>query len=241
MAEIKRHTRQFVLPVSKWDTVIREGDGIIDDIFDRKGARFADLVPEWIAYHVESTGPVEKCTRDTILDMVVQDQEYLMLEIYKCNNQTSMVNLRAACEHCYEPNGVSVDLDAIPFVEPPESVKGENPVFKLTLPRSGWDCEWTYITGRQELRAVEKMERGVYDPVAVLFESIITLGPYRRDVDLKYRHVKELLALDRATLRKSYNDNICGYNTRYRWRCSFCEKPNVTNLLGQPGFFRAMV
>ncbi len=241
MAEIKRNTRQFVMPVSKWETVVREGDGFIDDIFDRKGAKFGELIPEWLAYHVVSMGTIEKCNKEHVLDLLVQDQESLMLEIYQCNQMTSIVNLRVACEHCYEPNGISVDIANMSFRPPPESYNPENKTFKTALPRSGWDVEWEYITGRQELLAVERMERGVFDSLAVLFESLIQLGPYRRGIDLKYRHVKELLTLDRTTLRKALEEKSCGYDTRYRWKCKYCDKPNITNILGQIGFFRVSV
>ena len=236
MAEIKRNTRQFVMPVCKWETVVREGDGNAEDVFDRQGTDWIDHVPEWAAYHVVSMGPIEKVSADNILDLQVQDQESLFLNIRQCLVGDDLT-LRVACVHCLEQAGIKLNLDDVKFTGLPADAEGEKPTFKVQLPRSGWECEFGYINGRQEMAAVEKINRGVQDAIALLFESIVQLGPYRQGVDLKLRHLRELVTMDRAVLRGAFDEKHCGYDTRYRWRCKYCEKPNITNILSQKGFF----
>lgn len=236
MAEIKRNTRQFVLPVCKWEAVVREGDGNAEDVFDRQGSDWIDHVPEWAAYHVVSMGPKEKINTNDILDLQVQDQECLFLNIRKCLTG-DLISLRVACEHCREQTGIQLNIDDIKFSGLPPDAEGEKPTFKIMLPRSGWECEFGYINGHQEVAAVEKIKRGITDSINLLFESIIQLGPYRQGVDLKFRHLKELLTMDRAVLRGAFDSKFCEYDTRYKWTCKYCRKPNVTNILSQKGFF----
>ena len=235
MAEIKRNTRQFVMPVCKWETVVREGDGFAEDVFNRQGS-WVEYVPEWAAYHVVKMGDIEKVSTDHILDLQVQDQESLFINIRQCIAGDKL-NLRVFCDQKLHENGISLSLEEISFIPPPHDAQGENPTFIIELPRSGWECEFGYITGREELAAVEKMKRGVEDEIALLFESIKRLGPYKKGVDLKLRHFMELLTLDRATIRGAFDSKYSGYDTRYRWNCKTCGGANITSLFSQKGFF----
>lgn len=236
MAEIKRNTRQFVMPVNKWEAVVREGDGFAEDVFNRQGPGWIEHVPEWAAYHVVKMGDIEKVTVDDILDLQVQDQEALFINIRQCI-AGDKVNLKVFCEQKIHENGICVDLEEISFTPLPADAQGERPTFVVTLPRSEWECEFGYITGQEELAAVEKIKRGVEDEIALLFESIKRLGPYRKGVDLKLRHFMELLTLDRATIRGAFDKKYCGYDTRYRWNCKTCGGANITSLFSQKGFF----
>ena len=232
---VQARTDIIELPVCKEPAEIKEGDATADDLLTNSKKRLAEVIPDHLACLTLSIGGNgDKVTRNTILSLTVPDMEYLALHIHRVNYGDD-IRLKVMCDKCGKDNGFSIPFTTLDFIPVPEDAVGVYPIFSITLPRSGYEAEFGYLTGNQELTLLQKIVNGQIDPTAMLYEHLISLNNIKKP-DLKIRHLKELLGMDRAALRDAIDSKKCGYDPRVRWKCVWCNQPNITNVLTDISF-----
>ncbi len=219
--------KTITLPVCGKEAVIRPMDGYAENILFCDG-KFFRVFPRFWASLTIRLGDKTPATTDDILDLVLPDQHFLAIEIYRLTFGDELV-LSSTCANCGKPYNLAVDLGALDLVPLPAGSDPTDPVFEMIMPVSKDRVKFGYVTGRMEMK---ELELEGFDPVRMEFNAIRSING---STDFKLRDVMAKHLADHKALRKAILDKQCGYDTRIRLKHG-CGREAVINLLIDPSF-----
>jgi len=201
--------KTITLPVSGLEAVIREADSHAEDLLFRKGLeRIHFALPGYWAYLTVRMGDKEPVTEADILNLVLPDQHFLAIEIYRLT-YGDILRLSGAAGRGGNA-GYEYDLTNLDLVPLPEGACGPDPEFTFTLPRTGHVVDYGYLTGKQE---IEELNLDDFSLGRLEFRAI-------RRVDgapAKLADVQSWPMIDHIALRKDMESKRCGLDTRVRF------------------------
>jgi len=224
-----------ILPISHKEVVIQEGDGYLDRILLKKNKRVFEVMPEYLAAHVVSIDGRGEIKEKDILDLLVPDQEWLAVELYKLKYDQIM-ELTFGCPHCgHVDTDKGLDLGKLEVIPVPEGAVGPDPTFEVVLPRSGKKARIGFLDGHKErfLMELEASTGGDIDLNQADFKAL-------RELDgvsvFSYEDVAMLPPKDHAVIRRARKKLICGYDTNVIVECDSCGRKTVINILTHRDF-----
>lgn len=220
--------KTITLPICGQEAVIREADANAEDLLWEHKERLHKAYPQYWAYLTERLGDKTKVTAEDILQLLVPDQQYLALEIWRLT-KGDRLELEGSCPHCGKPANYEVDLTGLDVLPLPEGSVPPDPLFDVVLPRSGHTVTLGYLTGKQELA---ELEIEGFNPTRMVFGAIRAIDG---DSKVKLSDVRAWPLADHAAMRKAIKDNRCGLDTRVRFTHT-CGRSVVMDLLTDPSF-----
>lgn len=231
MIEYKKEQITFKTPFGK-TVVIQEGDGYANKVFARRGKRVFEVVPDFLAHVVVSIDGVKDPGRDGVLDLKVPDQEWISIENYKFNNG-NILHLYNVCPKCGEPIHTQKDLTELEVVPLPKEFQGQDdPVLKITLPKTKVSASVGFLNGHQEQLLMDLEASGNADPNQAEFQAL-------RELDGEpptYEDVINLPQGDHLAIGEAREKLICGYKPVATISCLSCSYKEVSNFLLHRGF-----
>jgi len=219
-------TKSIVLPISNSVCIIQEADGFADKILFSKKFNLHKTYPDYWAYCTKTIDG-KKPTAQDIKRLLIPDQQYLAIEIYKLSYGDEM-ELKTACTACGKPIGVTVNLAELEIRPLPEGANPPDPSYEVKLPRTKRKVTFGYITYEKDMDDVDSD----YNPTRTVFKFI-------RSIDGQppvYEEVQKLPVRDLKYLREAMLTKATGYKTTVDVKCSHCDKEIEVNILVDVSF-----
>jgi len=227
-----RETKEIILPLSKREVTIQEGDGYTERALLKKNKKIYQTVPHYIAASVISIDGKEKATVNDIQDLLVPDIEALLVEIYKLNHGNEFW-FDYVCQECGKQSEVMVDLDALDYRDLPDGVEGTDPVISVTLPKSKGMAEIGCLTGKKESLLMDLQASGTLDLNQADYQCLRTLNGAK---DFSYEDIVKLPLGDHKAIRRARKKLVCGYDVDVAITCPECDAKDIINVLMQRDF-----
>jgi hypothetical protein len=223
--------KTITLPVSGWTATIKEADGYADKILFSKRLNLHKTYPEYWAYCTEDLNG-KKPTAEDINSLLVPDQQFLALEIYKLS-YGSELGLKGACPHCGKSLNTPVNLDKLPLRPIPAGATPPDPTWEVKLPRTKKKVVYGYITFEKDMEDVD----APFDPNRDIFKCIRTISnDEKKDGQPSYEDIVNLPVKDLKALRNTMMEKATGYDTHVKTKCNSCDKGVEINILMDPSF-----
>lgn len=227
----EREDKEVTLPISGKRIVIREGDGFSTRALLKKNKRIFESVYDYIASMCVSIDD-KPASKEAILKLLVPDQEYLSIEVYKhCYDE--IFDFDFTCPSCEKTNPQKVPLNNLEFKQLVGNFSGPDPVITLKLPRSGKTAVIGMLTSEKELELLQQAATTGPDLNQGDFKALRSLDG---KIDFSFEDVIRLKLADHKAIRKARKQLICGYDTNVNIKCPDCEEDFTINILMHPDF-----
>ena len=227
MFQDERETREITLPISLKKVVIREGDGYSYRALIKRNKRIFESIYDYLATMVVSIDGREGITKDDILKLLLPDQEYLSIEVYKlCYGDVFDFDFN--CPVCGKPSHQNFPLDKLEFTPLGEGLSGPDPVITITLPRQKISVVVGMLTGDKELELLQQEATTGADLNQGDFKALRGMDG---NIDFSYEDVIKLRLADHKAIRQARNRLICGYDATAIVTCPECEEQSAINIL----------
>jgi hypothetical protein len=220
--------REIILPVSKLEAVIVEGDGHSDRLLLKRNKRVDELIPDYLASMTKSLGAKQGVTRDDIQDLLLPDSEYLAVEIYRLN-YGEIFDFRYRCSGCNKTIPGDFPLKQLPFMELALEFQGNiDPTVTVTLPRSGLSVVVGMLNGHKEELITNQAAQSGLDLNQADYQSLRSIDG---KTEFSFEEVIRLKLRDHKAIRKARNRLLTGYDTTIIACCGICETKTSINML----------
>lgn len=189
-------------------------------------------MPDYVAAAVQSLDGNDNVSREDILALLVPDQEFLLIEIYRLK-YGDIFDFGFTCGECGHDGPQSADLSKLDMLSPPVTDNPKDPTLTVTLQRSGWIAVVGMLTGKKESLILELMMNANPDVNQADFQALRSLNG---KTDFTYHAVASLKPLDHKEIRRARKLLIAGYDTRITAKCPGCGARVTFNLLMHPNF-----
>ena len=224
---------EVVLPLCSQSVELSEGTGYVDRILMKKGKRIHELLPEYLLALTKTING-EKPKLADIMDLLVPDFEFLLIEAYKLN-YGDLLEFNNVCNECGKLTSQKVDVSSLPLLPLPKACSGPpDPVLDLVLPRSKKRAKVGFLTVQSDMIFNETyLSSGQPDLNQGDFLSLRML----EGVDqISYEEVVNLPLMDHRELRKKRRELQAGYDPLVAVQCDHCSAYDVVNILGLRDF-----
>jgi hypothetical protein len=229
---LERETKEIVLPISQKKVVIREGDGYSYRALIKRNKRIFESIYDYMASMVVSIDGKENINRENVLKLLLPDQEYLSIEIYRiCYGD--VFEFQFTCPACGKTNEQEFPLDKLEFMPLKEGLTGPDPIINITLPRSKKTAIVGMLTGEKEL---ELLQQAITTGMDLNQGDYKALRSFDGGVDFSYEDILKLPLADHKAIRKARNKLICGYDPTAIVTCPNCEEQASVNILMHSDF-----
>jgi len=234
LPDSETESRELVLPISGQPAVIIEGDGKSDrGLFKGNKPRY-QITYEYLAALTQSIGDITKVDQQVIKDLLVPDQDFLAIEIFKVNYAETF-EFSYFCGACGKTSDQAAPLNKLTMRPiPPESSGAPDPVITITLPRSGMKAEIGMLNGHKESIILGQMQT---EGVDVNHSDYLCLRRLDGSEDFTYEDVVALKKKDHEAIRRARKQLVCGYDTFVIVPCPECGVRGRMNILTHPDFF----
>ncbi|MGB6068324.1 MAG: hypothetical protein WBG50_26240 [Desulfomonilaceae bacterium] len=228
-------TKTVTLPACGLEAVVREPDGIAEDIIHQGLEKIQEALPKFWAYCTVRIGDKEKVRDKDVLDLFMPDINFLGIEIFRLTTPQDDDMLRdrllltGICPHCGKPEKYQVNLGGLDLMPLPDGADPRDPEFDFTLPRSRHLVRFGYLRGRDDLASGD---RGGFDLKGIEMAAIRSINGSPK---FGRRDINQWPYADHRALRDEMEAKQCGYDTRVRF-VHECGKSVVSNLLTDPSF-----
>jgi hypothetical protein len=226
-------TAEVILPVSSITCEIHEGDGYNDRVLLKKGKRLYQVLPEYLASLITSING-EKAKVADVMQFLVPDYEFLLVESYKLNygNSLSFMNV---CSACGQLNKHDVDLSELPLIPLSEDITGgPDPVIDLVLPRTKKRARIGFLTVQNDMIL---NEQGATSGSTDLNQGdFLSLRMLEGSDPVAYEDVVRLPLMDHKAIRTARRQLQAGYDPLVSLICESCQNYDVSNILGLRDF-----
>lgn len=223
--------KSVVTPLAGSQVILREGDGYADRMLSKNANKLSHAIPDYLAFMIVSVDNDSEITRDKVLELLVPDYEYLLIEAYKLNYGDDL-EFRRVCRYCGAYDEHSVPIGNLPVVEPPAGhTGGKDPVYTIMLPRTKKKASLGFMKVKNELIIADQGD--VPDPNQIDYLSLRSIEGVD---DLSYESVVGLPLADHKAIRKQKAKMVCGYDPVVSVRCPSCEAVDAVNILGLRDF-----
>jgi hypothetical protein len=227
-----RETKEIILPLSKREVTIQEGDGYTERALLKKNKKIYETIPHYIAASILKIGDVEKPSADGVQSLLVPDIEALLIEIYKINHGNEFL-FDFVCQACGKQSEVKVDLDTLEYRELPDGSEGPDPTLSVSLPKSKGTAEIGCLTGKKESLLMDLQASGTLDLNQGDYQCLRTLNGSK---DFSYEDVVKLPLGDHKAIRRARKKLVCGYDVDVAITCPECDAKEIINILMQRDF-----
>jgi hypothetical protein len=227
LSQDEREIREITLPISGKKLVIREGDGYSFRALIKRNKRIFESIYDYLASMVVSIDGREGIRKDDILKLLLPDQEYLSIEIYRlCYGD--IFDFDFSCPSCSKNSHQEFPLDKLDFTPLGEGLSGPDPVITIMLPRKKISVIVGMLTGEKELELLQQAATTGADLNQGDFKSLRAMDG---EIDFSYEDVIKLKLADHKEIRKARNRLICGYDATAIVTCPECEEQTTINIL----------
>lgn len=226
-------TAEVSLPLSTHIVGLSEGTGYTDRVLLKKGKRIHELLPEYLLALTKTING-EKPKLADILNLLVPDFEFLLIEAYKLN-YGDILEFNNVCAECGKVTMQSFDMSTLPMLPLPKACSGPpDPTLDLVLPRAKKRARVGFMTVQNDMIFNETyLSSGQADLNQGDFLSLRML----EGVDpISYEEVIRLPLMDHKALRKKRRELQAGYDTLVTVQCEHCSAYDVVNVLGLRDF-----
>jgi hypothetical protein len=226
-------TREIILPISEKIAVITEGDGKSDrQLFRGSKPRFK-VMYEYLAALTVSIGDITYVDEKQIKNLLVPDQEFLAVEIFRLNYD-DVFEFTFTCPACATQSDQAADLRKLEMRDvSKESSGAPDPIICVTLPRSGKVAEIGMLDGHKESVILGQLNAGELD---VNQSDFLCLRKLDGSSDFSYEDVVVLKKKDHQVIRSTRQKLVAGYDTHVVIPCPSCGVRARINLLTHPDF-----
>jgi hypothetical protein len=226
-------TNEVNTPISQAKVILREVDGYAERLLLKKGKRLHQVIPDYLASIIaEYDG--KPCKAADVLQFLVPDYEFLLIEAYKVNflNELTFLNV---CSACGQMNNHTVDLSELPLIPLPENCTGgTDPVIDLVLPRTKLRARVGFLTVQNDMILNEQMSS--QGSVDLNQGDYLSLRMLEGCDPVSYEDVVKLPLMDHKAIRKARRELVAGYDPLVSLVCESCGNYDVTNILGLRDF-----
>jgi hypothetical protein len=221
-------TTRIVLPVSKLEAEIVEGDGYSDRLLLKRNKRIDQLIPDYLASMTKSLGAKKGVSRDDIQDLLLPDSEYLAVETYRVN-YGELFDFRYRCSGCNKTIPGDFKLEDLPFMELAAEFQGNpDPTITITLPKSKRVAVVGMLNGHKEELITNQAAQTGLDLNQADYQSLRSLDG---NTEFSFEDVIRLKLADHKAIRKARNKLLTGYDTTIIACCGICETKTSINML----------
>jgi hypothetical protein len=219
-------TREITLPISGKVIVIKEGNGYAFRALIKRNKRIFESIYDYLASMVVSIDG-RPAGKTDILKLLLPDQEYLSIEIYKlCYGD--IFDFEFACPSCGKVSQQEFPLDKLEFVPLADGLTGPDPIITVSLPRRKVQVIVGMLTGEKELTLLQQAATTGAD---LNQGDFMALRAFDGSIDFSFEDVIKLKLADHKEIRKARNKLICGYDTTAIITCPKCEEQSAINIL----------
>lgn len=223
-------TEEVTLPSGAVAT-IREMTGREEDILSNEQAAKKGKSTEMVLQNVILQLNGEKPTDSDIADMYTIDREAAMIVMRKLS-YGNVVESEIVCDSCKKSFSVSVDLDNLEYIQPPEDGNFDT---QIRLSDGETIVTLKAITGNDERKLFQSLQEGKDLISSVLLANIKDVSGIKR-VEIR-PWLQNLRVRDRSILRKAVENKRMGYKTDFRCTCPNCNAENRASVTQISGFF----
>lgn len=236
--EREKATQQIDLFISKKKVTLQEGDGNALNALTLSNKKMFEVTPRYLGLLVVKIGSDGKINEDKVLDLLVVDQEWTLVENYKWQygNILELEDVPCPNQKCGRPNDHTEDLSDLEIIQLPVELQGsEDPTITIQLPRSGYTAVIGMLNGHQEKKLLAQQASGKFDLNQADFQCLRELNGAKVG-DFYYEDVVALPLLDHKEIRKARKRLICGYKTIVNMNCGYCGTTWDFNFLSHKSF-----
>ena len=226
-------TQEVTTPLGNVSVVLKEGNGYNDRILLKKNKRLHQVLPEYLNSLIASIDG-EPIKLDAVMNLLVPDYEFLLVEAYKVNYGTELEFMNV-CSICGQLNKHSIDISELPMLPLPEDiVSGPDPYVDVVLPRTKRRARVGFLTVKSDMILNEQMAAG--GAVDLNQGDFLSLRTLEGCDTVTYEAVIKLPLMDHKAIRKARRSLKAGYDPLVSLVCESCQNYDVTNILGLRDF-----
>jgi len=226
-------TAEVMAPLNGKTYVLVEGTGYSERQLLKKGKRLHQVIPDYLASLISSADG-EPCKTSDVLQLLVPDYEFLLIESYK-NCFDSSLSFMNVSSNCGSMNSHIVNLSELPMIPLPENCTGgTDPVIDIVLPRTKLRARVGFLTVQNDMILNEQMSsQGSAD---LNQGDYLSLRMLEGCDPVSYEDVVKLPLMDHKVIRKARRELVAGYDPLVSLVCESCGNYDVTNILGLRDF-----